>query len=569
MFYQAKRLLALAIALSTVAGAVLLTSRIGYASVSAVTQAQLSTLNEINLDGWDSSTSELYINWIASNPGTVNQSDSGPMSCNPTCKDAMVDLRDLVDMETFEHLNPGDTSQQAAIGRLLPKVKSMEPGAAGMHPWAYDLFLELYTDTGDSAWLSIAKSYVSSYLRKYSTALNGIPDTFYNSTKCNSDAVNDYRPDHQLQMAADFIDAQKRFGLNSAADGVAMAKQTVTDGFNSSFDAFARVVCIRADNSRYVGDSQVKVGEISDSLLGVADLYTATGDSTWLNLLQSELDSLVSGRLSQLHDATDLGFGYEIIMPGGATTPCSTGTGCVNNSYREIRQYLLLPIVHRADQYLNNRYAALDSELQTSVLAAWHGGTHPGWPYRENMNYSWFVQGSVTENWITTEAMGIAIHGLLFDQANPVAGATPSPSPTSSPSSGSTATPTPTPYPSPTASPTPAPSTSPIPSPIPGSSNCPVGSQQVTGNINGGTSQSEFVAASSTTLCAHLSWSNSSASLQLIVYNSQGTTVLTQNISGVAPETIGVNVTSGTKYKVKVRSPSGNPPTAFTLVVNA
>jgi hypothetical protein len=430
-------------------------------ATDSVFQVEQATLNEIDRDGWDTSTGRLYINWSVTNPSAQNLTDANPMSCGQSCKDPMVDMRDLVDMETFEKLNPGDTSQQAAIARLYPVVKAEFPGAAGMHPWVYDLFLELYADTGDSAWLGEAKSYVSSYLSKYNATYSTIPDTFYNSSKCLSGALYSYRPDHNLQMAADFMDAQSRFGLHSAADGLAMARQTVTDAFSSTFHAFAQVICIDANNARYVGDSQVKVGEIGDSLLGVEDLYQDTGDSSWLTVLEEELDSLTGGPLSQLHDTTHGGFGFGITMPGGATTHCTISSGCVDNSYREIRQYLLMPIVRRADGWLAGRYAGLDAELQQSVLAAWQPGTHPGWPYREKPNYAWFVQGgTTTENWLTTEAMGIALHGLLYDQANSgvVTSASASSTPTATPLPGrGTPTPTGTPTIAPTSTPTPTP----------------------------------------------------------------------------------------------------------------
>ncbi len=264
------------------------------------------------------------------------------------------------------------------------------------------------------------------------------------------------------------------------------------------------------------------------------------------------LDALVANR-SGLHDTVD----------GGWCPLFNLSTKSLSCGTKLSRQYLLLRAFDDADQLDPGRYTAEETELE-DLVPSMVTSPHVGFLYERTRTFG-LLKG---ENWISSEADGIVAGALLTVLENGgTTSTTTSTSTTTASSTTTTTTTTSTTSTTTTTSTTRTTSTSTTTShsSTTTSNGCPSHTTTTTGTVSG-SSQSIFVTASSSSLCATLTWSGT-ANLELIVYDHTGTTVLGQSTAGTSPESVRIGSTAGTVYKVKVKPVSGSA--SYTLVTAA
>ncbi len=164
----------------------------------------LATLNEETQDGFNPKTNGLYINWSSVDPTQVNFTNH-----DVTRHDPLTDLRDLDNMERYEQVNSGDTSQQSAIQRMYPIVAAEFKNSTSNVGWVYWEFLDLAQLTGDSGWTADATSMATAFSKEIDPATGVVHEKLSDNNNSCSDG---YRVDATLERALMLVDAGKRFG---------------------------------------------------------------------------------------------------------------------------------------------------------------------------------------------------------------------------------------------------------------------------------------------------------------------------------------------------------------------
>ncbi len=385
------------------------------ASPSQLDSAVLNTLNEIDAHGWNPRTNGLYINWSIANPASVNL-PSGTV----TLHDKLTDLRDLVNMSWYESRHRGDTSQQAAIARMLPYAKAEFKGYAADKGWIYWQFLHLARLSGDSFWSSEAKYFAGHLYASIDPAWGVAHGPLTASTAAGAATCPDgYRIDHNLESGLALADAGKRFG-NAAwsAAGAREVSVVTQQGYNPTYHLYNRIIC-----QWTVWDGQAKMGEQSEEVLAYLDAGTYLNIGAFLSRAQEMLDGLVANSTG-LHDRVNAGFFFKYNML----------THSLDNTYKEPRQLTLLTALHEADGVFHGRYTGLESEMTGVALRMQNTRSLVGYFYRETPTFGQFQ----SENWITTEAGGIAAEALQAELGPMAAGApvtnpAPAPAPATQP----------------------------------------------------------------------------------------------------------------------------------------
>jgi hypothetical protein len=515
------------------AGGIAALSQHAQASVSTASLDGIvrSTLDEETADGWNPTTSGLYINWSMVDPTQVNFTDH-----NPSRHDAQTDLRDLQDMLRYQQQHPGDSSQQAGIDRLSPVTTREFSGSTSSSGWVYWELLDLATLTGDSAWTGDALSMATHYVSSIDPSSGVSHGKVLSSTGSKARTCSDgYRVDSQLELAAMLIDAGTRFGNATWTQQGHRAYSTVrAAALEPSYGLYDRIIC---NGARW--DRQAKVEEVADEARSAILAGRYAGDSALVDDGMSLLDTLVANHAG-LHDD----------LNGGWCPLIDMGSGVLDCHVKTARQFLLLRVFHEVDRTAPARYAAQEAEL-LDLAPRLVTSPRAGFLYQRARDFSLYRN----ENWITTESDGIvvgALQSVLADASCGGGNSTTSSTTTTTTATTSTTTTTTTATTSSTSTTTTG-------------AGCPAQTHTTTGTVSG-SSQSIFVTATGDTLCATLTWSGSAA-LDLVVYDHSGSTVLGQVTTGVSPETLRIATTAGTVHKVKVKPVSGSA--TYTLTTAA
>ncbi|HEX3607886.1 MAG TPA: hypothetical protein VH134_18335 [Candidatus Dormibacteraeota bacterium] len=500
-----------------------------------------ASLDEETLDGWNPATSGLYINWSSVDPTQVNFTDH-----NTSRHDAQTDLRDLDDMLRYEQQHPGDTSQQAGIARLMPGTVKEFHKSSSTSGWVYWELLDLAALTGDPSWSADAVSMATHYAKAIDPLVGYSHGKVVASTDPHSATCSDgFRVDGQLELGAMLIDAGKRFG-NAMWTVQGQRAYTVVRAaaFDPAHGFYDRIIC---NGARW--DQQAKVEEIADEARTaiLAGQYAGVGSLTADGL--ALLDTLVANHAG-LHDDAN----------GGWCPLIDMGTGVLDCHIKTARQFLLLRVFHEVDRTDPGRYLTQENEL-INLVPRIVTSPHAGFLYERAPDFSLY-RG---ENWITTESDGIvlgSIQSVLADGGSGTTTTTATTTSTGTSTATSTMTTTTTSTTTTARSTTSSTTTS---SSSTAAAGCPTTTTTTTGTVST-SSVSIFVTATQSHLCATLGWTGGGV-LNLIIYNSGGSTTLGQVTTGTSPETLSIPSTPGTVYKVKVKPISGSA--TYTLTTAA
>ncbi|HKD75581.1 MAG TPA: hypothetical protein VKB76_08810, partial [Ktedonobacterales bacterium] len=162
--------------------------------------------------------------------------------------------------------------------------------------------------------------------------------------------------------------------------------------------------------------SRVVLGETAQEIISLLHAYQATGDATLLHDATDILDALSPANNSLgLWDATHLGYFKQVTFSG--TSIQNPGTLLLDNTKKEAgRQGQMLEAVALANTVTNNHYAAMEAAIFAVVSGPAYYRQGHGVLYEARPDWSLVAnKGSATsyEDWVTTEAMGIAMEGLF------------------------------------------------------------------------------------------------------------------------------------------------------------
>jgi hypothetical protein len=345
------------------------------------------TLDDIDRYGWNHAVGGIYINWYLNDP-TRHQ--------NPG-HDGQNDLRDYETMVWYEALHPGDTSQQAAIARLLPTIK-IEWGHSSLPKgWIYFLFQRLAHYSGDVAyWTSAMEHWAATVYKGIDPVVGVAHGPIIDSTAANAPTCPDgYRVDQNLENGLALIDAGKRFGQQAWVQAGTREVNVITQqAFVRKYHLYARIVC-----QGKIWNWEAKAGEYGQEIDALLKVGVYAQNQTYLSLAEQMLDEIANPQTG-LRDMANGGIYFKLLL----------NTGNVDTSRKEMRQFAVLQALHEANAIFGNRYAAFESDMIKSVEQAFFTSPVAGW--MDELNPNWTLYKG-KEDWISMEASGMAMEAIL------------------------------------------------------------------------------------------------------------------------------------------------------------
>jgi hypothetical protein len=307
--------------------------------------------------GWDTCTNGLYINWNEVNGATVgNWNGTGqpdPSGCTRH-EDRMTTLR-FLDGLLLYRADTGSTEFDSEIDTVQAHVLTLfttdNPDPRG---WAYDTMVQIATQSGDPHFTAIADA----MLRRYATQ-----------------PADSSRPDWQIEEASALVQS-----------GVpAYVAQGTTEL-----------------NNYWTTDFLPSVGLVNEP----DGIVTADQGDMAIALARagftSQAEQVLGGIQGHLWDATNGGFGEGADYSDGSLTVKMKKTGGRMMNIMELGKVLGNTTL----------VTTMDTLFQQHIYQASPDG-YAGVLYEQQPDWSLYTLGGTTENWVTSEAMGITDIALL------------------------------------------------------------------------------------------------------------------------------------------------------------
>lgn len=428
---------------SNVSGKMSSTSDVPSGASTAANAMILAMLDNLKTNGWDGNPNinnglgGLWINWrYGTSPLQVNLNGTGQVdgsSVSPPRHDILTDLRYLHNLLLYKHQNPNDTQFDGEISKYSAIVKMEYRNSANERGWVFDELLDIWRLSQDAGFQQEAQQLAQNYADALSKSAAPI---VYKTTNAHPNGY--YRVDLELENGAMLIQAGTLFGQ---AAWVTQGQQTVQFIFTHAYipayhtltfemdDVLNSDGTINSDETIYrdtyqhtrVDGSIVRVGSTALEVLSLLHAYVATHDATWLQHAQDLLSPLTStNNLLGLWDAQNSGYFTAATFPGNDIQ--HPGTPKVPTTNKEAgRQLQMLEAFRVADSLTNNAYLGMQTAM-TQVLEtkAYYAPGH-GILYQVTANWAPApLKNGIAQDWVTTEAMGIALEALFaLSASNP------------------------------------------------------------------------------------------------------------------------------------------------------
>jgi hypothetical protein len=257
--------------------------------------------------------------------------------------------------------------------------------------WIYHELVDLSLLDSNGPWSNHARTFADLLAKQFADGI---------------DPNSNFRPDWIAQSAAALTDAGNRFnqpGWTSTGHRLALDLcRTTADPRTGFFPGQAHP---SPTGPATVVDPMVKVGSQAQLVDALLTVYDDTHDQEILAAVKKNLTSLQSPHIG-IADTENGGWFYAVNVDG---------TG-VRDSYKETRQAWLVGLFrHAAGNGLIP--AELGEKLASIVREQMYQPDSRGYVYRVQGDWAPYVTiqhgRRVTENWVSSEATGIAVHALL------------------------------------------------------------------------------------------------------------------------------------------------------------
>ena len=399
----------------------------------------LSVLENIQANGYNADPSlngglgGLYINWrYGTQPLQTDFNGSGETddaSGASLRHDRLTDLRYLHVLLLYRHLHAGDSRFDGEIARYIAIVKAEFAGARDERGWLYDELVDLYRLSGDPFFQETARGLADYYATSLYHPASG---AVY---KVSADQPNGYyRVDLALEVGAALAQAGTTFARPDwVADGNRIIAFVYAHAYVPAYHAFMEQMSnvLAPDGSpnavetierglyghTHIEGGGVRMGEVAQIILSLLHAYMTTHDRTYLDDATSLIDPLTArDNTLGLWDSANQGYFAAAVFPGPDVA--HAGTPKAQTKVKESgRQLQMLEVFRIANLLTNNRYQDMQNALEQ--VAARRAYFAPGHGYLYQMTSDWQVvplKNGQPQDWVTTEAMGIALEGLLSAQ---------------------------------------------------------------------------------------------------------------------------------------------------------
>lgn len=410
------------------------------ASADDVITTVLENMRQFGYDnnrGINNGLGGLWVNWrydsdpLQANLDGLGQADGPDVS--PPRHDRLTDLRYLHILWMYKSLHPSDTRFDSEITRYTAIVKAEFTPATDKRGWVYDEFYDLYRLSQD-AFFKQASDQLATYFDTslYHADIGAIYEV------SSAFPHGSYRVDLALEAGCALIEAGVQDGNTKwMADGANAVQFVYAHALVPSYHALVFQMTdvllpdgsVNPDESIYTGVSghttihggQVKMGETAQEVLSLLHVYMLTHDHNYLDNATTLLDPLTAqANTFGLWDAEHLGYYAGIDFAGGDIQ--HAGKPVLSDKTKESgRQIQMLEAFRVANAVTGNRYQEMQALMER--VAAQKAYYAPGHGYLYDETVDWkpvTLKNGATEDWVTSEAMGIALEGLLsVNESNP------------------------------------------------------------------------------------------------------------------------------------------------------
>lgn len=379
----------------------------------------------------------LWINWrYGSTPLQTNFQSSGKMdgpSYNPPRHDVLTDLRYLHALWAYKSLHEADTQFDSELSRYTAIVKREFTHPQNIRGWLYDLFIDLYQLSHDTFYRQAAYDLVDYYYQQRYHANVGL---IYDVAAGHQRGY--YRVDLALESSCALIQAGTLFNKPEWVDaGKKVLKQLYATAYLPKYHTFVFVVdnvlmpdgTVNPDPGIFrdmikttkVEGGNVRMGSTAQEVLSLLHTYSVTHDKAFLDDATDLLDPVTAENNSLgMWDIKNLGYYSAAVFPGPSVK--NAGIPIISRGNKESgRQLQMLEAFRVADVLTNNHYQAMQDVLfQLAIHQAYYDPGH-GVLYQETNDWQpiRLHKGGI-QDWVTTEAMGIALEGLFsIQRSNP------------------------------------------------------------------------------------------------------------------------------------------------------
>lgn len=406
-------------------------------AVLQVEQDVLTGMATYGLDtvpGLNGGLGQLWINWRPqSNPLTTNWNNTPAPECTvtsgtPQCvaypprTDRLTDLRYLHNLALYRQQQPQDRRFDAQYNRWLAIVKRLWARPRDPRGWTYELLVDISRLTGDPFFASVA----ADQARYYHTSV------FHSACRClyfvDSQHPNGYyRPVDTIEEAAALAEEGARSGNQTYIQEARDALRFILDhGYLRTWHAFpfAWDNVLRPDGS--VNDNptfakglanpgpEVRVIWLAQEAQTLLHATRATSDPSFAKLATEMLDALTPEvNTLGLWDSVHGGYCEKVTFTGSSlAAPGQPVLGC---SKKEAgRQLVVLDAVHVASTLgLGTGYADLERRMTALAVGPDYDAAGHGYVYEVARDYRPYNNHGIPEDWVTSEANGIALEALF------------------------------------------------------------------------------------------------------------------------------------------------------------
>jgi hypothetical protein len=401
-----------------------------------IERAVLDNMAQNGLDsipGLNLGHGQLWINWrTGSVPLSTNWNNNPTPECEvtagvPRCggvprTDRLTDLRYLHNLALFRNQHPGDTRYDAQFAAWSDVVKGLWAAPHDERGWTYDDLVDISRLSGDQWFVQQAAVQAAWYSST----------VFHASCKClyftsSSHPGGYYRPVDTVEEAAALASEGARTGNQTYTQQARQALQFVLDhGYLRTWHTFpfAWDNVINPDGS--VNNNETFAGGLANPGPEVRSIWTAqeaqslfhaartTADNSWYSLGAELLDSLTpAANTVGLWDTKYGGYCEKVTFSGLSYS--APGAPLVSCTKKEAgRQLVVLDAARVAATVgAGTRYDDLIQRMTAIAVGPDYDAAGAGYVYEVSRSYSPFDNHGTSEDWVTSEADGIALEALF------------------------------------------------------------------------------------------------------------------------------------------------------------
>jgi hypothetical protein len=407
-------------------------------SAATVERIVITVLQNIHNNGFDAQANDglggLWINWrYGTQPLQTNFDDAGNAhgSSVPPRQDRLVDLRYVHTLWLYKRQHRDDVQFDGELMKYTNIVKHEFTNHPDERGWVFETLVDLYRLSHDAFYKHAAQAEVVFLDTKRFHRSVG---AYYKTSRTHPRGY--YPVDQALEAGCALLQAGSLFHHKQwTRDGKTILAFVYQHAFLRHYHVFVSYMDHvllangklnptetffrgKDQSGHLINGGRVNVGQAAQEILSLLHAYEVTRDKTLLDKVQELLAPLgARPNALGLWDMHHLGYYAALTFPG--KTIAHPGTPVLSKQTKQGgQQLLMLEAFQVADTLTRGQYTGMVTALeQVAVNKAFYA---PGHGYLDQETADWKplvlqtgANAGETKDWVTTEAMGIALEALL------------------------------------------------------------------------------------------------------------------------------------------------------------